>query len=130
MIAVCRELDAFDFASEPGCGSKNNIDALPFRDEVKRQIGFLVVTLLQQLPGVQQIILFGSYARAEYRATSDIDILALVSDPVGRDISGDLHSCFDEKGADLVIYTVDDFNISNCLLVNQIRKDGVLLWEK
>ena len=47
-----------------------NIDKLPFSDKIKSKLNFLVNLLLNSELDPQMVILFGSYARCEYKATS------------------------------------------------------------
>lgn len=105
------------------------IDLLPFEPWVKDKLQKLVEIVLSSGIGCTKIVLFGSYARAEYTVTSDIDILVLTVAEVSRVTRGELCSIFDELNADLVFYTEDIFNSSQMLIVKQIRRDGVLLWQ-
>ena len=75
------------------------------------------------------VILFGSYARGDNRLTSDLDILLLTNDEIGRDERAELVSYTDLQDVDLVIYTKETFKQSKCLLVERIKKEGVVLWE-
>lgn len=105
-----------------------NIERLPFNECTKTKLVFLVEKVLEIVTPTK-IVLFGSYARAEYTACSDLDILVLTKNEVPRIIRSELCSVFDENGADLVFYTEEVFNSSDCLLVQNVRRDGVLLWK-
>jgi predicted nucleotidyltransferase len=105
------------------------IDLLPFGICCKDKLHCMTDMILQTVSGVQKIVLFGSYARFEQTAVSDIDILVLTECEVAREIRGDLCSKFDELNSDLIFYTDEKFRNSDCLLVKQIRKEGVLLWK-
>lgn len=67
--------------------------------------------------------IFGSYARGDYKATSDIDFYAVVDEHPDRVLSGNLRQDLEDMGADLVYIRED----SDSLLCRNIRKDGVRL---
>lgn len=108
---------------------QNNIEKLPHDRLCKNKLHKLVDILLRRIPGIDSIVLFGSYARFEQKITSDIDMLVLTKEEICRELKGELCSVFDEMHADLVFYSVVTFHYSDSLLVKQIREDGVLLWE-
>lgn len=112
-----------------GKNNQSNIDLLPYSDKQKAVLREYV-SLLQELSCVNKIILFGSYARMEYRPQSDFDILAVTDLPVSREQRGELCSHFEELGADLIFYTDEQWKTSDCILIRQIRKDGLLIWKR
>lgn len=67
--------------------------------------------------------IFGSYARGDYKATSDIDFYAIVTEHPDRVLSGNLRQDLEDMGADLVYIRKD----SDSLLSKEIRRDGVKL---
>lgn len=67
--------------------------------------------------------IFGSYARGDYKATSDIDFYAIVTEHPDRVLSGNLRQDLVDMGADLVYIRKD----SDSLLSKEIRRDGVKL---
>lgn len=79
---------------------------------------------------ITEAVLFGSYARCDYKAGSDVDILFLTKRELDREIRGDISSFFEENNADAIFYVKDNFVVSDCLLSTQIKKDGILLWRK
>lgn len=107
----------------------SNVECLPFSSDVVSKIGRLVEMILDSVNDCQKIVLFGSYARAEYKASSDLDILVLTKAEVPRELRGELCSIFEENNADLVLYTTSIFENPHALLVQQIRKEGILLWQ-
>ena len=107
----------------------SNIDLLPYGEKQKNVLR-KYVSLLQGLPNINRIILFGSYARMEYRIQSDFDILAVTDSPVSREERGELCSQLEEMGADLIFYTEEQWKTSDCMLTQQIRKDGLLIWHR
>lgn len=110
--------------------SISNIDKLPFAAPVKDTIKLLVDYALQKSDNITKIVLFGSYARAEYKVTSDLDILLITEIVEDRFVKGDISSFFDENSADAVFFSEDQFRDSDCLLSRKIREDGILLWKR
>ena len=109
---------------------RTNIDNLPFSEHIKEKLRVLVWYALEKTELIDKIILFGSYARGEYKINSDLDILFLTTKNISRDVKGDIASFFDENNADAVFFLEEQFKNSECILSKQIRKDGVLLWRK
>lgn len=106
----------------------DNVSKLPFNQETKNALRELVDMLISANIHCRKIVLFGSYARAEQRVTSDFDIFVLTDKEVDRYVRGELHAKFDERNSDLVFSTVTSFEKSNSLLYRRIREEGVLLW--
>lgn len=104
------------------------IENLPYNENIKQKLTGLVNIILSKV-NPSKIILFGSYARMEYTISSDFDILLLTDEDLPRTIRGELTSILDENDSDLVIYSTESFDRSTCLLSEQIRKDGILLWK-
>lgn len=69
--------------------------------------------------------IFGSYARNEYTAISDIDILAIVNEHPPRRVSGNLREDLDAIGVDLIYATQDYFNNSDSLFARKVREDYI-----
>jgi predicted nucleotidyltransferase len=86
--------------------------------------------LLEKLNTIEYIILFGSYARGEERATSDMDLMVITENEVDRVLRGGLCSKFDEMHMDLIFYTLEKFKSSDCLLVNQVKQEGIVIWKR
>ena len=100
----------------------------------KEKLIFDLETIFQiSVPGISRIVLFGSCARNELRAGSDLDLLILTLRPVPRELRGELCGILAEEkngiATDLVFYTEEEFGRSDCRLVQEIRKDGRILWE-
>lgn len=83
---------------------------------------------------IEKIILFGSCARLKPKVTSDLDLLVVTKERVDRYIRGDIASEFDEPldgvTTDVVFYQTEVYETSDSLLMKQIRKDGIILYEK
>ena len=100
----------------------------------KEKLLFDLETIFQiSIPGISRIVLFGSCARNELRAGSDLDLLILTLRPVPRELRGELCGILAEEkngiATDLIFYTEEEFGRSDCRLVQEIRKDGRILWE-
>lgn len=69
--------------------------------------------------------IFGSYARNEYKATSDIDILVIVEERPSRYVSGNLREDLDMLGVDLIWSSPKYFGESTSLFARKIREDYI-----
>ena len=69
--------------------------------------------------------IFGSYARNEYKATSDIDMLAIVEEHPPRRISGELREELDSIGVQLTYSTMEYFTSSNSNFAKHVREDYI-----
>ncbi len=113
--------------------SDTDLSYLPprFQHKLSSDLSYL---LKYNINSLEQIILFGSCARGEMRLTSDLDLLIITSTPLSRMEKGEIHSVLeepiDEVHTDIVFYTHEQFQSSNRLIVQQIKKEGVLLYEK
>lgn len=106
------------------------VDKLPYSVIIKEKLRIMVQLLLNADFDCSKIILFGSYARMEQKAGSDLDILVLTTSDVPREIRGGLCAAFEELGADLIFYKESVFNDSSRLLTQRVREEGILLWKR
>ena len=67
------------------------------RESKKALLQKIIANLKEEVEGLCYIILFGSYARGEEKATSDLDILLLTEQEIPREIRGGLSSECEEK---------------------------------
>ena len=70
-----------------------------------------------------EIGVFGSYARGEYKSTSDIDICVIIKNRPSHRISGTLRDDLEELKADLVWVTPDSFRDSDTAFMSNLRRD-------
>ena len=105
----------------------DGIEKLPFSREICKKLNDLVLLIIENVSTVEKIVLFGSYARAEYKFGSDLDIFILTSEQTPRATQANLRCAYDD--VDFVFYTKEVFEKSEALLVRNIRKDGILLWK-
>lgn len=108
------------------------IDKLSLPDKIvnklKNDIDFIMAQNIKEL---LYIVLFGSCARLEYNINSDIDLLLITSKDLSRIKKGEIRSELDKINGittDIVFYVKEDFQKSDCLLVRQIKKEGIVLW--
>lgn len=104
---------------------------ISFLDKNKKE--FLqkkIKNLTENIPLLEYIILFGSYARADEKATSDIDLLVITGGETERLLRGELCSKFEEENVDLVFYTAEQFTESQCLFVKRVKEEGIVLWRR
>lgn len=79
------------------------------------------------------ISLFGSCARGDYKVGSDLDVFVLTYGPIDRHIRGEIATeldVIDGISTDVVFYTLESFRHSNSLFINNVRKDGLILWKR
>lgn len=70
-----------------------------------------------------EIGIFGSYARDEYKATSDIDICIVTDNKPHMRISGELREQAEELRVDIIFVSHDFINNSQEPMALQLRKD-------
>lgn len=83
----------------------------------------MVNRILQQNFDFTEIGVFGSYARNEYNALSDVDICVIVKEMPTRYVTGWLRDDAEELGADICFITEERFKLSDTPLINNIRRD-------
>lgn len=71
--------------------------------------------------------IFGSYARGEYKSTSDIDFCVIIKDYPPRAISGSLREDMDGIGADICFVTEEYFHNDQSAFARNLRRDFILL---
>jgi len=67
--------------------------------------------------------IFGSFARKDYKGTSDIDICIIVEEKPSRDVSGALREDCELMGVDIVFVTREYFDTSQDRFAKKLRKD-------
>ena len=136
--AIRRE--AAHVAAEIHEGSPNSSSkAVTMSEETRRQddrIGHLRRTIVQAIDP-QQIILFGSHARGEARANSDVDLLVVHdTDQTNREVRRRIEQLFLDRrfGLDLLVRTPEDVrrNVAdrNPFYTHDIFEEGRVLYER
>nr|WP_307992764.1 nucleotidyltransferase domain-containing protein [uncultured Niameybacter sp.] len=83
---------------------------------------------------IEQIILFGSCARGNYKVTSDIDLLMITKESLERYIRGDISSELEEEveqvSTDIVFYSNKIFQEADSLFIKQVKQDGIIIYDQ
>ncbi len=76
------------------------------------------------IPNLESIILFGSCARNELRVTSDVDLLIITTEPLDRQIRGEIASILEEAldgvHTDGIFYSREQYNTSTRLFTQPV----------
>lgn len=70
-----------------------------------------------------EIGVFGSYARGDYKTTSDIDVCIITDNKPSNEVTGDLRMRAEEFGADVIFVTPEYYKNSQDLFARNIRND-------
>mgnify|MGYP000898964628 FL=1 len=104
-----------------------------FARVVKKGVEFIVNLNIEQ---IDEISLFGSCSRGECRYNSDIDLIVItkgdrLNRSVTRFIRGELEY-IDETDVttDVIFYDIDVFNRSKERIVDNIKRDKIVLWRE
>lgn len=106
----------------------NFINLLPFDQHVIDTINLLVGRITTEFQDVVSIVLFGSYARCTYKATSDIDLFVVTENKYSNWEVVFLREFFNEHNADLVLCDLNNVTNKDNILLKQIREDGITIW--
>lgn len=104
-----------------------------FASIIKKDIEFIVNLNIEQ---IDEISLFGSCSRGEGRYNSDVDLIVITKgERLNRSttgfIRGELEFIDDTSvTTDVIFYDRDVFNSSKERIVNNIKKDKIILWRK
>lgn len=71
----------------------------------------------------EEIGIFGSYARGDYKITSDIDFCIIANNRPNRVISGSLREDAELLGADIVYVTREYFDKDASVFAENLRKE-------
>lgn len=98
---------------------------------------FLVDLFRQINIRVDKIIIFGSYSREEYDEESDMDIVIVSKDFRGKDLfeivelTKDIHWNLVDKlmrPFDILYYSDEEWEEGNSLIINEAKKDGIVIY--
>jgi predicted nucleotidyltransferase len=102
-----------------------------FKETIIKNVNFI---LSNYYDSVDMIVLFGSCARGNPKLNSDIDILILSRNEIDRqdkiDIRAELCETVDRVSSDIIFYTFETFKNSTKRIVDELKKDGAVLWKK
>ena len=85
-----------------------------------------IISLFESIEDLKKVYIFGSRARGDYVKTSDID-LAIESD---KDVKLRLLSKLEDIRCILKFDVVDLKNIGNEKLLDNIKKEGILIFDR
>lgn len=77
-----------------------------------------------------EVGIYGSYARNEYKATSDIDMYVLYTTLPSKIQKGELYENAEELGIDLLITEYDNFYTTDSIFCRNVRRDKKVIWRK
>ena len=111
---------------------------MPYTQKVADTLKKVVASVTAEMPGiVEQIILYGSYARGDYTDSSDVDVMILVKIPEDqiRDYTDRVSDCAFENlmkyGVDIspVVKNETHFNewSDNLPYYRNVRDEGVII---
>lgn len=95
-------------------------------------------TVEERLPEATKLIVFGSRARGSSNEDSDLDIAVLVKSSVNKTLWENLWDIkwqvleklfLEEFPLSLMVISEKEFN-SDTALIREIKKDGVIIWER
>lgn len=115
----CAEFHFF-YESEVGmCSYVSPALEASFKDREQKAIDLIKKSDIQYV----KIGIFGSYARKEYKTSSDIDICVIVNKKPSRQTMGSLREDTDLIGVDLTFVTPEYFNTDDSNFAKQLRRD-------
>ncbi len=98
-----------------------------------REILSILVDRLKKLPGVQEIVLFGSVAEDRYRPDSDVDVLVILDKEISRkffhDIAGDIYINYDIP-VTIIPVTIERLREGKDPWLRRIVEEGKVLWRR
>ncbi len=89
---------------------------------------------MDQIPGAQLAVIFGSVARGDHRPDSDVDVLIVADDPrkarrSARELASEI---FARTGVPVtaVVVSEEDYERGYPLLVARAKREGVVIWRR
>ena len=104
-----------------------------FARVVKKGVEFIVDLNIDQ---IDEISLFGSCSRGECRYNSDIDLIVITKgDRLNRSVTGFIRGELEyvddtDVTTDVIFYDIDVFNRSKERIVDNIKRDKIVLWRE
>lgn len=71
----------------------------------------------------KEIGIFGSYARNEYKATSDIDFCIITDEKPNHYVKGELRCDAEDLGADIIFVSPEYFSNNESAFARALRRD-------
>lgn len=98
------------------------------REKVLEIIRNSLPQLLKVLP-VRLVVLFGSYAKGNFTAFSDVDLLVVYSDPIREDAYKTVKKTIKLKGLEPHVYSLSEYKQIEKTIAKMIE-DGVVVYRK
>lgn len=102
-----------------------------FLNKLERDLEYIFKSKINSL---ELIVLFGSCVNGKLKVTSDIDLLIITHEKIEQFIKGDIASMLDEPiesvTTDAIFYTIDEIRTGNSMFIQQVLKEGVVIWTK
>lgn len=96
------------------------------KNKQQQKIDTILPILIQTSP--KEIGIYGSFARGDYKATSDVDMYVLYDRNLDKVVKGELYELAQECGIDLLISKVDGFYDTESVFCANIFKDRKIIW--
>ena len=80
--------------------------------------------------GAVEIGVYGSFARGDYKATSDVDLYVLYESIPNKVLKGELYEAAYELDIDLLICEQKQFYESTSVFTKNVMKDRKILWKQ
>ena len=105
-------------------------EVLSIKEQLKARQEARITKLLPKIieTAPVEIGVYGSYARGDYKATSDVDLYALyerLPSPIDK---GELYEEAADIGIDLLICTYETFYASDSIFTKNVIQDRKILW--
>ena len=112
----------------------NKVYEYDFNEDVKKELNILVEETLKQVPGVEKIYLFGSYAYGKPNKDSDFDIMVVTENEIEDVLENNANIRYETfrsvRDFDMIIYSREVFEIrsKNYIMENKIINEGKLIY--
>ncbi len=98
------------------------------RKEVVEKIKEAVPKLKEKLP-IVYVVLFGSYAKGNYTAFSDIDLLVVYEDPPVEDAYKIVRKTIDLRGLEPHVYSMSEYEKVRDV-IDKMTESGVVIFKR
>lgn len=96
-------------------------------EKFKKRLQLFIELLKEYQIEYDEVGIFGSYARGNYKTTSDIDIAIITDNRPDMRTSGSFREEAELLGVDVVYMTRESFEYSNRIFSQRVRKEYVKL---
>ena len=98
-----------------------------------RKVLSIIVDKLRELPGVREIILFGSVAEGKYRPDSDVDVLVILDNAIDKeslyDVAADIYVNYNVP-VTVIPVTLEQVERGKDPWIMRIIREGKVLWRR